>query len=77
MKSKINAITPSIDDLIKKTKGNRYILANLAAKRANEIDEFPEEKKKEFLKDSKYGPRKSLGKAFEDIDEGIIELKDK
>lgn len=61
---------PSIDDLLKKIP-SKYLLVNIAAKRAKEIDENGYVQ----MKDNAYKSVKSIGRALEEINEGLIHTK--
>lgn len=62
-------IYPSIDDLLKKVS-SKYLLVNVASKRAKEIDETGYLQ----MKESEYKSKKSLGRALEEINKGLIKI---
>lgn len=62
-------IYPSIDDLLKKVS-SKYLLVNVASKRAKEIDETGYLQ----MKENEYKSKKSLGRALEEINKGLIKI---
>ena len=62
-------IYPSIDVLLNKV-GSKYLLVNIAARRAKEISE----KKNLQLKEKDYVSKKEIGRALEEITEGLIKI---
>lgn len=62
-------IYPSIDVLLNKV-GSKYLLVNIAANRAKEISE----KKNLQLKEKDYVSKKEIGRALEEISEGLIKI---
>lgn len=62
-------IDPPIDGLVKKTNGNVYVLANLIAKRAKEIETV----RRVDLEDS---DSKSISIAAEEVYEGKVKPSD-
>ncbi len=62
-------IYPSIDVLLSKV-GSKYLLVNIAARRAKEISE----KKNLQLKEKDYVSKKEIGRALEEITEGLIKI---
>lgn len=58
-------IEPPIDELVKKTNGNVYILANLVAKRAKEIETLRRVEVEE-------SDKKAISMACEEIYEGKV-----
>ena len=63
-------IYPSIDVLLSKV-GSKYLLVNIAAPRAKEISE----KKNLQLKEKDYVSKKEIGRALEEIAEGLIKIQ--
>ena len=63
-------IYPSIDVLLSKV-GSKYLLVNIAATRAKEISE----KKNLQLKEKDYVSKKEIGRALEEIAEGLINIQ--
>lgn len=63
-------IYPSIDVLLSKV-GSKYLLVNIAATRAKEISE----KKNLQLKEKDYVSKKEIGRALEEIAEGLIKIQ--
>ena len=63
-------IYPSIDKLLNEI-GSKYLLVNLVSKRSKEM----EEKKNYQLPDSEYVSKKEIGRALEEIDRGLITIK--
>ena len=63
-------IYPSIDVLLSKV-GSKYLLVNIAATRAKEISE----KKNLQLKEKDYDSKKEIGRALEEIAEGLIKIQ--
>ncbi len=62
-------IYPSIDKLLNQV-GSKYLLVNIVAKRAREM----EEKKNYQLKESEYVSKKEIGKSLEEISNDLIHL---
>lgn len=62
---------PSIDSLLQKVS-SKYLLVNLVAKRAKEMEETDHYQ----LKDSEYKSSKDIGKALEEIQKGMIHLEE-
>lgn len=62
-------IYPSIDLLLNKV-GSKYLLVNIAARRAKEMVE----KKNYQMKEKDYVSKKEIGKALEEISEGLIKI---
>ena len=62
-------IYPSIDVLLNKV-GSKYLLVNIAARRAKEISE----KMNLQLKEKVYVSKKAIGRALEEITEGLIKI---
>ena len=63
-------IYPSIDDLLKKIE-SKYLLVNVASKRAREMDETSYFQ----MKENEYKSAKNIGKALEEINKGLIHIK--
>ena len=63
-------IFPSIDALLQKID-SKYLLVNVASKRAKEMDETGYFQ----MKESEYKSTKNIGRALEEITEGLIEIK--
>lgn len=62
---------PSIDSLLTKIS-SKYLLVNVVAKRAKEM-----EKTNHFqIKESEYKSSKYIGKALEEVNEGLIKIED-
>ena len=61
---------PSIDSLLTKV-GSKYLLVNLVSKRANEMEKTGHYQ----LDDKEYKSTKNIGKALEEIDKGLIHIK--
>ena len=62
---------PSIDSLLKMV-GSKYQLVNIAAKRAKEMEETDHYQ----IKESEYKSAKNIGKALEEVNKGLIHIKD-
>lgn len=63
-------IYPSIDALLQKID-SKYLLVNIASKRAKEMDENGYFQ----MKENEYKSTKSLGRALEEINNGLIHEK--
>jgi len=63
---------PSIDSLLQKVS-SKYLLVNLAAKRAKEMEETEHYQ----MKDEEYKSAKDIGKALEEVKKGLIHVKEK
>ena len=65
-------IHPSIDKLLTKV-GSKYLLVNIVSKRVAEIEEngFYQ------MKESEYKSSKFIGKALEEVNEGLINIEEK
>lgn len=63
-------IYPSIDSLLQKIE-SKYLLVNVASKRAKEIDETGYYQ----MKESEYKSVKNMGRALEEINKGLIHVK--
>ena len=64
-----NVIYPSIDLLLNKV-GSKYLLVNIVSRRAKEIAE----KKNLQLKEKDYVSKKEIGRALEEVSEGLIKI---
>ena len=62
-------IYPSIDLLLNKV-GSKYLLVNIVSRRATEIAE----KKNIQLKEKDYVSKKEIGRALEEVSEGLIKI---
>ena len=65
-------IYPSIDALLQKIE-SKYLLVNIASKRAREMDETGYFQ----MKENEYKSTKNIGKALEEINNGLIHVKKK
>ncbi len=63
-------IYPSIDKLLNQM-GSKYLLVNIASKRAKEIKETGHLQ----MKENEYISKKEIGKALEEIKENLIHIK--
>lgn len=63
-------IYPSIDALLQKIP-SKYLLVNIASKRARKMDETGYFQ----MKESEYKSSKNIGKALEEINNGLIHIK--
>ncbi len=63
-------IYPSIDALLQKID-SKYLLVNIASKRAKEMDENGYYQ----MKESEYKSDKNIGRALEEINNGLIKVK--
>ncbi len=63
---------PSIDKLLGQI-GSKYLLVNIVAKRAREMEETNHYQSKE----NEYKSHKNLGKALEEISKNLIHVKDR
>lgn len=63
-------IYPSIDDLLKKVE-SKYLLVNVASRRAREMDETGYFQ----MKENEYKSSKNIGRALEEINSGLINIK--
>jgi DNA-directed RNA polymerase subunit omega len=64
-------IYPSIDKLLKEV-GSKYLLVNIVSERVREI-----EKTKFYqMKDEEYVSKKNIGRVLEEIDHGLIHIKE-
>lgn len=62
-------IYPSIDLLLNKV-GSKYLLVNIVARRAKEMAE----KKNLQMKEKDYVSKKEIGRALEEVSEGLIHV---
>ncbi len=62
---------PSIDSLLKKVD-SKYLLVNIAAKRAKEMEKTEHYQ----IKENEYKSAKNIGKALEEIKQGLVHLKE-
>lgn len=60
---------PSIDSLLKKV-GSKYLLVNIVSKRVKEMEETGHYQ----MKDKEYKSTKNIGKALEEIANGMINV---
>ncbi len=63
-------IYPSIDALLQKIE-SKYLLVNIASKRAKEMDETGFFQ----MKENEYKSAKNIGRALEEINNGLIKIK--
>lgn len=63
---------PSIDSLLQKVN-SKYLLVNISAKRAKEMEETEHYQ----IKENEYKSAKNIGKALEEIKQGLIHIKEK
>lgn len=63
---------PSIDSLLQKIS-SKYLLVNIVAKRAKEMEETDHYQ----IKESEYKSSKNIGKALEEIKSGLIHVEEK
>ena len=66
-----NMIYPSIDKLLKQV-GSKYLLVNIVAKRAKEMDTT----KHYQLKEEEYVSKKNIGRALEEVAKNLIHIKE-
>lgn len=64
-------IYPSIDKILTKV-GSKYLLVNLIAKRAKEMDVTEHYQ----MKEKEYKSRKNIGRALEEVNNGLIHIKE-
>jgi len=62
---------PSIDKLLKQV-GSKYLLVNIVAKRARNIDDSNHLQ----MKEKEYKSSKSLGRALEEVSNDLIHIKE-
>ena len=65
-------IFSSIDSLLQKIE-SKYLLVNVASKRAKEMDETGYYQ----MKENEYKSSKNIGRALEEINKGLIKIKEK
>jgi DNA-directed RNA polymerase subunit omega len=65
-------IYPSIDSLLQKIE-SKYLLVNVVSKRAKEMAETGYYQ----LKESEYKSTKNIGRALEEVNKGLIHIKQK
>lgn len=63
---------PSIDSLLQKVS-SKYLLVNIAAKRTKEMEETDHYQ----MKESEYKSAKNIGKALEEVNQGLIHVEEK
>ena len=63
---------PSIDSLLQKVS-SKYLLVNIAAKRAHEMEKTEHYQ----IKEIEYKSAKNIGKALEEIKRGLIHIESK
>ncbi|MBR3229561.1 MAG: DNA-directed RNA polymerase subunit omega [Bacilli bacterium] len=63
---------PSIDSLLQKVS-SKYLLVNIAAKRAKEMEETEHYQ----VKENEYKSTKNIGKALEEVNLGLIHVEEK
>lgn len=64
-------IYPSIDKLLN-TIGSKFLLVNLVSKRVKEM-----EKENNYqMKEQEYSSKKNIGKALEEVSNGLLHLKE-
>ena len=63
---------PSIDSLLQKVS-SKYLLVNIAAKRVKEMEETEHYQ----MKESEYKSSKNIGKALEEVKQGLIHVEEK
>lgn len=64
-------IYPSIDKLLTKV-GSKYMLVNLVAKRAKEMEETDHYQ----MKENEYKSTKNIGRALEEVNKDLIHIHD-
>lgn len=64
-------IYPSIDKILTKV-GSKYLLVNLIAKRSKEMDVTEHYQ----MKENEYKSRKNIGRALEEVNNGLIHIKE-
>ena len=62
---------PSINSLLKRVS-SKYLLVNIAAKRAKEMEETDHYQ----IKENEYKSAKNIGKALEEIKQGLVHIKE-
>ena len=66
-----NMIYPSIDKLLKQV-GSKYLLVNIVAKRAKEMDTTNHY----HLKEEEYVSKKNIGRALEEVSKKLIHIRE-
>ncbi len=64
-------IYPSIDKILTKV-GSKYLLVNLIAKRSKEMEVTEHYQ----MKENEYKSRKNIGRALEEVNNGLIHIKE-
>lgn len=64
-------IYPSIDKILTKV-GSKYLLVNLIAKRAKEMEVTEHYQ----MKENEYKSKKNIGRALEEVNSGLIHIKE-
>lgn len=64
-------IYPSIDAILQRV-GSKYLLVNIVSKRAKEMEETNHYQ----MKENEYKSSKNIGKALEEINKGLIHIKE-
>lgn len=62
---------PSIDSLLSKVS-SKYLLVNIVAKRAKEMEKTEHYQ----MKDEEYRSAKDIGKSLEEVQKGLIHIKE-
>ena len=62
---------PSIDSLLQKVS-SKYLLVNIAVKRAKEMEKSGHYQ----IKENEYKSAKNIGKALEEVKQGLLEIKE-
>ena len=64
-------IYPSIDKILTKV-GSKYLLVNLIAKRSKQMEVTEHYQ----MKESEYKSKKNIGRALEEVNNGLIHIKE-
>lgn len=64
-------IYPSIDKILTKV-GSKYLLVNLIAKRSKQMEVTEHYQ----MKENEYKSKKNIGRALEEVNNGLIHIKD-
>lgn len=64
-------IYPSIDKILTKV-GSKYLLVNLIAKRSKEMEVTEHYQ----MKENEYKSKKNIGRALEEVNNGLIHIKE-
>ena len=64
-------IYPSIDKILTKV-GSKYLLVNLIAKRSKEMEVTDHYQ----MKENEYKSKKNIGRALEEVNNGLIHIKE-